>query len=83
MDEYLGVIKLVAGNFCPAYFMYCDGQTLQINQNQALYALIGRQYGGDGVHTFCLPSLNKTPLVQGTTLKYIICTQGIFPSRPD
>jgi microcystin-dependent protein len=83
MEEYIGDIKLFAGTYCPQYFMYCDGQTLQIVQNQALFAVLGCQYGGDCAHTFCLPNLNKTPLVQGTTLKYIICTQGLFPVRPD
>jgi microcystin-dependent protein len=83
MDELLGAVKLIAGNFCPHDYMYCDGQILQISQYQALYALIGNQYGGDKIHTFALPNLNKTPVIQGTTLKYIICTQGIFPSRPD
>jgi microcystin-dependent protein len=83
MEEYIGDIKLFAGTYCPQYFMYCDGQTLQIAQNQALFAVLGCQYGGDCTHTFCLPNLNKTPLVQGTTLKYIICTQGLFPVRPD
>ena len=83
MEEYIGDIKLFAGTYCPQYFMYCDGQTLQIAQNQALFAVLGCQYGGDCTHTFCLPNLNKTPLVQGATLKYIICTQGLFPFRPD
>lgn len=82
MEEYLGDIKLFAGTYCPQYFMYCDGQTLQIQQNQALFAILGIQYGGDAVHTFCLPNLNKTPMIQGTSLKYIICTEGIFPPRP-
>lgn len=82
MEEYLGDIKLFAGTYCPQYFMYCDGQTLQIQQNQALFAILGIQYGGDAVHTFCLPNLNKTSMIQGTSLKYIICTEGIFPARP-
>ncbi|MEN9966543.1 MAG: hypothetical protein RL416_700 [Pseudomonadota bacterium] len=82
MDEYLGVIKLIAGNFCPDGFLYCDGQTLQIQQNAALYSLLGNQYGGNSQQTFCLPNLNKNPILQGTTLKYIICVNGMYPSRP-
>lgn len=81
MEEYLADIILFAGTYCPQYYMYCDGQTLQIQQNQALFAILGNQYGGDGVHTFCLPNLNKIPILQGTSLKYIICTEGIFPAR--
>ena len=82
MEEYIGNIKLFAGTYCPQYFMYCDGQTLQIQYNQALFAVIGFQYGGDNKTLFALPNLNKTPLIQDTTLKYIICTQGLFPTRP-
>jgi microcystin-dependent protein len=81
MEEYLGVIKLFAGTYCPENYMYCDGQTLQISQYNALYAILGTQYGGDGRVTFNLPTLNKVPFYQGTYLKYMICTQGIFPSR--
>lgn len=82
MEEYIGDIKLFAGNYCPQYFMYCNGQTLQIQYNQALFAVIGFQYGGDNKTLFALPNLNKNPIIQGTSLKYIICTEGIFPTRP-
>jgi len=82
MDEYLGVIKLFSGNFCPNGFLYCDGQSMNINQNAALYSLLGTQYGGDCRTTFNLPNLNKNPLLAGTTLKYIICVEGMYPSRP-
>jgi len=83
MEEYLGDIKLCANTYCPESYQYCNGQILQISQNQALYALIGCQYGGDGRTTFALPNLNKTPLIPNTSLKYIICTQGYFPPRQD
>ena len=83
MEEYMGDIKLFAGTFCPQYYMYCDGQTLEIQHYQALFAILGTQYGGDGSRTFCLPNLNKTPIVEGTNLKYIICTEGIYPTRQD
>ena len=83
MEEYLGVIKLFAGTYYPQNYMYCNGQTLQISQYNALYAILGTQYGGDGRATFNLPNLNTVPFCQGTDLKYIICTQGIYPSRPD
>lgn len=83
MEEYIGDIKLFAGTYCPQDYMYCDGQTLAIQQNAALFAIIGCQYGGNCTQTFCLPNLNKNTMLEGTTLKYIICTQGIFPPRPD
>lgn len=81
MEDYLASIKLFAGTFCPSDFMYCDGQSLQVSQNPALFSLLGNQYGGDGVHTFNLPNLNKTPIIEGTRLKYVICVQGMYPSR--
>ena len=128
MDEFLAVVKLLAGNFAPHGWMFCHGQVLPISSNNALFALIGTTYGGDGYNTFCLPDLRgrvavgfgqgnglsdvnlgaragaesvKPPQIQvqagtGATvagtqpsdtrqpylgLNYIICVQGIFPSR--
>jgi microcystin-dependent protein len=70
-DEYIGVIKTFAGTYCPMGYMYCDGQTLQIVQYQALYAVIGNVYGGDGRTTFNLPDLRGRVLISagsnGTT----------------
>jgi microcystin-dependent protein len=83
MEEYIGNIKLFAGIYCPQYYMYCDGQTLSIQQYTALFSILGTQYGGDGRVTFCLPNLNKTPIAAGTSLKYVICTQGLYPARQD
>jgi microcystin-dependent protein len=57
MDEYLAVVKLFAGNFAPQGWMFCHGQVLSINSNQALFALIGTTYGGNGRDTFALPDL--------------------------
>lgn len=80
MDDILGFITLSALNFVPVGYAKCDGALIQINQNMALFALLGTQFGGDGTHTFALPDLTKSaPL---PNLGYIICTAGIFPSRP-
>ena len=57
MDEFIGVIKLFAGNFAPNGWMFCQGQTLPISQNTALFSLLGTQYGGNGQTTFMLPDL--------------------------
>lgn len=57
MDPYLGEIRLFAGSFAPAGWAACDGQLLPINGNEALYALLGVRYGGDGASTFALPDL--------------------------
>ena len=57
MDEYLGVVKIFAGLFAPVNYLNCDGSLLSINQNQALFAILGTTYGGDGIQTFGLPDL--------------------------
>ena len=54
-EPYLGEIKLFAGSFAPRGWAKCEGQLLPINQNQALFALLGTTYGGDGRATFALP----------------------------
>lgn len=53
----MGTIKLFAGSFAPRGFSTCEGQILQISQNQALYSIIGTTYGGDGTTNFKLPDL--------------------------
>jgi microcystin-dependent protein len=66
MDEYIGVIKMFIGDFAPEGYLMCQGQELQINQYNALYALIGTRYGGDGVRTFKLPDLrSRFPMGMG------------------
>lgn len=57
-EPFLGEIMLMPINFAPKYWAPCDGQILSINQNQALFALLGTTYGGNGISTFALPNLN-------------------------
>jgi len=57
MDPYLGEIRCFAFGKIPEGWLPCNGQTLQIQQNTALFSLLGTHYGGDGVKTFCLPDL--------------------------
>ena len=83
MEEYIATIKLFAGNFAPQGWFECKGQTLPIGQYQALFSLLGTQYGGDGIQTFCLPNLvDKCPTDVVKGLRYIICYEGIYPQRP-
>jgi microcystin-dependent protein len=64
---FMGELKLVAFNFPPKGWAQCDGQELQINQNQALFALLGTTYGGNGRTTFCLPDMRgRTPIHRGS-----------------
>lgn len=68
-DNYLGEIRLFAGNYAPAGWHLCDGAVLSISQNAALYALLGTTYGGDGQTTFQLPNLKaRVPVGQGAGL---------------
>jgi microcystin-dependent protein len=64
---YLGEIRIFAGTFAPLGWMFCEGQTLPISENDALFTLIGTTYGGDGQETFNLPDLRgRLPLHWGT-----------------
>ena len=66
MEAYLGQIIQFAGNFAPVGWAKCDGSKLVINDNQALYAVLGTTYGGDGVTNFGLPDLRgRLPLGEG------------------
>ncbi|GAA3283652.1 phage tail protein [Dactylosporangium vinaceum] len=56
-DQYLGEIRMLASNFAPNGWALCNGQLLPIAQNQALFALLGTAYGGNGSTTFALPDL--------------------------
>ena len=56
-QPYIGEIRMFAGSFVPAGWAACDGQSIPIAENDALYTLIGTTYGGDGESTFALPDL--------------------------
>lgn len=58
-QPYIGEIRMFAGNFPPVGWMFCDGQSMPISQNDALFVLIGTTYGGDGQETFNLPNLQS------------------------
>jgi microcystin-dependent protein len=78
IEPFLGEIIHVPFDFCPNAFVEAKGQVLTISGNQALFALLGTTYGGDGKTTFALPSLTAP---EGT--RYCIALQGVFPSRSD
>ncbi|RWW98751.1 phage tail protein [Flavobacterium cerinum] len=66
MEEFIGVIKLFAGNFAPRGWAMCNGQLLPINQYNAVFAILGTTYGGDGQTTFGLPNLqSRVPIGMG------------------
>lgn len=65
-QPYVGEIRMFAGNFAPAGWMFCEGQLLPISENETLFNLIGTTYGGDGQSTFALPDLRgRLPMHMG------------------
>ena len=66
-QPYVGEIRMFAGNFAPAGWMFCDGSLLPISENETLFNLIGTTYGGDGQSTFALPDLRgRVPIHVGS-----------------
>jgi microcystin-dependent protein len=65
-QPYIGDIRMFAGNFAPAGWMFCEGQLLPISEFETLFNLIGTTYGGDGQSTFGLPDMRgRLPIHQG------------------
>jgi len=65
-QPFLGQIQAFGFGFAPRYWAQCNGQTLSISQNQALFALLGTMYGGNGISTFQLPNLqSRVPMHTG------------------
>jgi microcystin-dependent protein len=65
-EEYLGAIKIFAGSYAIKGFALCQGQTMSIQQNTALFSLLGITFGGNGVNNFMLPNLqSRLPIGQG------------------
>ena len=79
MEPTLGQIQAFAFSFAPMGWALCQGQLMAIQQNTALYNLIGTTYGGDGTTTFALPNL--APMASGGPL-YCISLLGVMPKRP-
>lgn len=66
-DAFMGEIRLFSGSYAPMNWAICDGSMLPINNNEALFSLIGTTYGGDGQSTFALPDLRgRLPVGQGS-----------------
>src|SRR5258706_13015337 len=75
-QPYIGEIRMFAGNFAPAGWMFCEGQLLPIIENEPLFQLIGTTYGGDGQSTFGLPDLRgRVPIHMGNG--FILAETGV------
>ena len=94
IDAYLGEIKQFAYSFPPQGWTFCHGQILQIKNFTSLFALIGTEFGGDGINTFALPDFRPRDKDGNILYLYIgeiyegkpyletsICLNGVFPSR--
>jgi len=65
-EPFIAELKLISWNFPPKGWAFCNGQLLPINQNQALFSLVGTMYGGDGRVNFALPNLQgRIPIHAG------------------
>jgi microcystin-dependent protein len=80
MDYILGTIVLYAYTFEPYGWYKCDGRTLPISGNEALYSLLGNAYGGAAGSNFNLP--NMLGLEPRPYMSFYICNMGVYPSRP-
>jgi len=81
---YLGQITMFGGNYAPQGWAFCNGQVMNISQNQALFSLLGTAYGGNGTTTFALPNLiSRLPVGQGQGAglsSYVLGQPGGTPS---
>ena len=84
-EPFLSEIKLVSFNFPPKGWALCNGQLLPINQNQALFALLGTTYGGNGQTNFALPNLRlQRPAASAslTAAAEIVLATGAAAAEP-
>src|SRR5437667_11957465 len=66
-EPFMSEIRIMSFNFAPKGWAMCNGQLLPINQNQALFSLLGTTYGGNGQTTFALPDLRgRVPIHMGS-----------------
>jgi microcystin-dependent protein len=76
-DQFIGEIRLAGFGFAPQGWSLCDGRLLSISQYQALYSIIGTNYGGDGQTTFAVPDLRgRVPMHVGTSIAPRTGAQG-------
>jgi microcystin-dependent protein len=74
-EAYLGELRIFSFNFAPRGWAVCNGQLLAINQNQALFSILGTTFGGNGTTTFALPDLRgRVPL--HTSAAYLLGSAG-------
>lgn len=81
MDEqFIGQIELFPYSFTPLDWVLCDGRLLYVTQYQALFSLLGINFGGDGITTFGIPNMLGTEPIPG--MNFYIALAGFYPPRP-
>lgn len=80
-DPYLGDVRAMSFTFVPQGWAQCAGQIMPVEQNRALFALLGNRFGGDGQSTFALPALPPAPTRNGMGMTYCISLRGEYPVR--
>lgn len=84
MDAYLGEIRMFSGDYAPMDWMFCDGQTLPISDYDALFAVLGTVYGGDGIQNFALPDLRgRIPLHGASTFGQKVGVEAVALSAAE
>jgi microcystin-dependent protein len=81
MDYILGSVSIFPWNWQSEGWLKCDGRLLKIEDYQALYSLLGSEFGGDRKTTFAIPNIPAIKTAQGGDLDYYIAVQGIYPDR--
>lgn len=81
MECHLGEVSYMAFNYETDNYTEANGKYMSVNSEQALFALLGTKFGGDGYTTFQLPKIDPIKTANGAEIKAYICTNGIWPSR--
>lgn len=85
-DAFVGDFGVFAFDYCPYGWTPANGAVLSIQQNQALYSLLGTRYGGNGTTIFALPKMSAVTAAHGSVparqLTVCIALSGVFPPRP-
>jgi len=72
-QPFIGEVKIISWNFAPKGWAFCNGQLLPINQNQALFSILGTSYGGNGQTNFALPDMRgRAPIHTGGSIDAIL-----------
>lgn len=75
-DQFVGEIRIFGFNYAPVDWAFCDGTVIPVQQNPALFAILGKTYGGDGTTNFALPNLQGRAVMGQATGKSLNDPQG-------